>query len=292
MDFTQFNYSAIEDSVPISSNINEKASPLAEENVVDFNVENSGDDKVMIAMENLNRCGSSIAVENAMVKTLILIPPVLQVEESLLTLGSHGNVDGIFHCLLIKVDALGKEMYLARYFEFGSFTAYFENVAHAKLKKNLEIKEILPYRVFTMKDVEMEILLKNETFRYRTKSNSKSRIHKSRSFNRLIYDCKGGLNESLKKLTIALDKNTSCICYQLITVCLFKDQHFFGKLLIKEAKSLLKTSFFQFFVCQPSEKAEEWEKSLMLYRSNPHGNSSYGKLWTTILEFPDIRKPI
>nr|XP_047137215.1 uncharacterized protein LOC105847614 isoform X3 [Hydra vulgaris] len=278
MDFTQFNYSAIEDSVPISSNINEKASPLAEENVVDFNVENSGDDKVMIAMENLNRCGSSIAVENAMVKTLILIPPVLQVEESLLTLGSHGNVDGIFHCLLIKVDALGKEMYLARYFEFGSFTAYFENVAHAKLKKNLEIKEILPYRVFTMKDVEMEILLKNETFRYRTKSNSKSRIHKSRSFNRLIYDCKGGLNESLKKLTIALDKNTSCICYQLITVCLFKDQ--FWEVTNQGSK--------KFFVCQPSEKAEELEKSLMLYRSNPHGNSSYGKLWTTILEFPTL----
>ncbi|XP_065662188.1 uncharacterized protein LOC136084880 isoform X2 [Hydra vulgaris] len=177
----------------------------------------------MIAMENLNRCGSSIAIENAMAKTVILIPPVLQVEESLLSLGSHGNVDGIFHCLLIKVDVLGKETYLARYFEFGSFTAFFENVAHAKLKQDLEIEEILPYCAFTIKDVEMEILLKNKTFGYRTKSR------------------------------------------------LFK---------------LLSKSWF--FVCQPSEKAEEWEKILMLHRSNPQGNSSYGKLWTKILELPTL----
>ncbi|XP_065653453.1 uncharacterized protein LOC136080565 isoform X2 [Hydra vulgaris] len=177
----------------------------------------------MIAMENPNRCGSSIAIENAMTKTVIFIPPVLQVEESLLSLGSHGNVDGIFHCLLIKVDVLGKKTYLARYFEFGSFTAFFENVAHAKLKQDLEIEEILPYCAFTIKDVEMEILLKNETFVYRTKSR------------------------------------------------LFE---------------LLSKSWF--FVCQPSEKAEEWEKSLMLHRSNPKGNSSYGKLWTKILELPTL----
>nr|XP_047139911.1 uncharacterized protein LOC124815330 [Hydra vulgaris] len=170
MDFTQYNYPDIEDNVPISSNIVEHVNPLAEENVIDFNVQKDEDDKVMTTMENLNRCGNGIAVENTIVKTLILVPPILQVEESLLSLGSHGNVDGIFHCLLIKVDVSRKETFLARYFEFGSFTAYFENVALGKLKQNLGIEEILPYCTFTIKDVEMEIVLKNETFCHRAKS--------------------------------------------------------------------------------------------------------------------------
>nr|XP_047127569.1 uncharacterized protein LOC105848429 [Hydra vulgaris] len=279
MDFTQYNYPDIEDNISISSNIVEHVNPLAEENVIDFNVQKDEDDKVMTAMENLNRCGNGIAVENAIVKTLILVPPILQVEESLLSLGSHGNVDGISHCLLIKVDVSGKETFLARYFEFGSFTAYFENVALGKLKQNLGIEEILPYCTFTIKDVEMEIVLKNETFCNRAKNkDSKSRLHKNRNFNRIIYDCKGGLNESLKKLSIALDKNNSCVCYQLITVCLFKDQLWEGN----------SQGNKRFFVCQPSEKAEEWENSLMFHRSNPQGNSSYGKLWTAIQENPSL----
>ncbi|XP_047122420.1 uncharacterized protein LOC124805917 [Hydra vulgaris] len=99
-----------------------------------------------------------------------MVSPILQVEESLLSLGSDGNVDGVFYCLLIKVNALGKETYLARYFEFGCFIAYFDNIAHGKLKKDLMVDEILPYCVFTIKDVDMELALKKETFGHRTKS--------------------------------------------------------------------------------------------------------------------------
>ncbi|XP_065683138.1 uncharacterized protein LOC105847137 isoform X2 [Hydra vulgaris] len=125
----------------------------------------------------------------------------------------------------------------------------------------------------------MEIVLKNETFCHRAKNkDSKSRLHKNRNFNRKIYDCKGGLNESFKKLSVALDKNNSCICYQLITVCLFKDQLWEGN----------SQGNKRFFVCQPSKKAEEWENSLMFHRSNPQGISSYGKLWTAIQENPSL----
>nr|XP_047133718.1 uncharacterized protein LOC124811683 [Hydra vulgaris] len=153
----------------------------------------------MIAMENFGRCAGSIEVENAFVQSIMKIPSILHVEEPLLSLGSHGNNDRVFFCILIKVNALGRETFMARYFEYGSFTAFFENVALGKLKKDLGIKEILPYCVLTLKDNEMELLLKNETFGHRTKNGSKSRIHKSRTFNRFVYDCKGGLNESLKK---------------------------------------------------------------------------------------------
>ncbi|XP_065648456.1 uncharacterized protein LOC136077956 isoform X1 [Hydra vulgaris] len=97
------NIFAVQDnSNKISQTIIDHVIPVEDEYSVDFNVKKDEDKKVMIAMKNLSKCGSSIAVENALVHNIIMIPPILQVEESLLSLGSHGNVDGVFSITLFK----------------------------------------------------------------------------------------------------------------------------------------------------------------------------------------------
>lgn len=81
---------------------------------------------------------------------------VFDIEESLLSLGSSGMVDGLFYSCVMKVERKDKPaVYIARYFEYGAFNGYFVNNAHRYLKEFLEVDELLPYCAYTPKDIDI-----------------------------------------------------------------------------------------------------------------------------------------
>ena len=59
-------------------------------------------------------------------------------------IASINTVDGIFYCLIIKVDLCDEIHYIARYFEYGAFTGFYQSTAHEKIKMQIECIELLP----------------------------------------------------------------------------------------------------------------------------------------------------
>ena len=76
--------------------------------------------------------------------------------KSHLSLASTNTVDSIFYCLIIKVDLCNGIHYIARYFEYGAFTDFYQSIAHEKIKMQIECNELLPYSLYTEQDVSLE----------------------------------------------------------------------------------------------------------------------------------------
>ena len=83
-------------------------------------------------------------------------PAMFNVEDSYLSLASASTADGIFYCLIMKIDFSDKTYYVARYFEYGTFTGFYQYAAHEKIKEQIDCIELLPYCVYTEQDISLE----------------------------------------------------------------------------------------------------------------------------------------
>ena len=89
---------------------------------------------------------------------------IFNVEDSYLSLASTSTIDGIFYCLIIKVDLSDGMHYIARYFEYGAFTGFYKSIAHEKIKMQIECIELLPYSVYTEQDISLEKARESQLF--------------------------------------------------------------------------------------------------------------------------------
>ena len=85
-------------------------------------------------------------------------------------IASTNTIDGIFYCLIIKVDLCDGIHYIARYFEYGAFTGFYQSTAHEKIKMQIECIELLPYSVYTEQGISLE---KKESHSYLLKESKK-----------------------------------------------------------------------------------------------------------------------
>ena len=88
-----------------------------------------------IALQNIYECAEAMSLDVAMNTTMeenlfSNFPAIFHVEDSYLPSASTNTVDGIFYCLIIKVDLCDRIHYIARYFEYGAFTGFYQSTAH------------------------------------------------------------------------------------------------------------------------------------------------------------------
>ena len=106
-----------------------------------------------------------VAMNTALEENLFSnFPAILNVEDSYLSLASTNTVDDIFYCLIIKVDLCDGIHYIARYFEYGAFTGFYQSTAHEKIKMQIECTELLPYSVYTEQDISLEKTRESQLF--------------------------------------------------------------------------------------------------------------------------------
>ena len=79
-------------------------------------------------------------------------------------IASTNTVDGIFYCLIIKVDLCDGIHYIARYFEYGAFTGFYQSTAHEKIKMQIECIELLPYSIYTEQGISLEKTRESQLF--------------------------------------------------------------------------------------------------------------------------------
>ena len=79
-------------------------------------------------------------------------------------IASTNTVDGIFYCLIIKVDLCDGIHYIARYFEYGAFTGFYQSTGHEKIKMQIEWTELLPYSVYTEQGISLEKTRESQLF--------------------------------------------------------------------------------------------------------------------------------
>ena len=108
-----------------------------------------------IALNNIYECAEATSLDVAMNTTLEKnlfsnLPAIFNVKDS------ANIVDGIFNCLIIKVDLYDGIHYIARYFEYGAFTGFYQSTAHEKIKMQIECIELLPYSVYTEQGISLE----------------------------------------------------------------------------------------------------------------------------------------
>ena len=116
---------------------------------------------VNIALHNIYECAEAMSLDVAMNIALeenlfSNFSAIFNVEDSYLSLASTNTVDGIFYCLIIKLDLCDGIHYIARYFEHGAFTGFFKSIAHEKIKMQIECIELLPYSFYTEQDISLE----------------------------------------------------------------------------------------------------------------------------------------
>ena len=81
-----------------------------------------------------------------------------QAEDAMLALSSTIFVEGLFYCVVLQ---LGRRI-VARYFEHGVFSGYFDNVFRKEIEN--EYKDVLPICVNTLEDIELENQRNNSLF--------------------------------------------------------------------------------------------------------------------------------
>ena len=113
------------------------------------------------AFSNLEKCADAMFLEVEVTEMLQdnlfkSNPAMFTVEDKLLSLAATKAVDGIFYCVVLKIRHEQQEYYFARYFESGAFIGFFESVGHLKLKEKLEVEVLLPFCVYTVKDIVIE----------------------------------------------------------------------------------------------------------------------------------------
>ena len=95
--------------------------------------------------------------------------PLIKTEDSLLSLASSDIYNDIFYCCVIKIATNSEVNYLCRYFESGAFKTFFTSTAKSILCDKYNINLLLPYAVYTEKDVAMERFRSELKFRDRRK---------------------------------------------------------------------------------------------------------------------------
>ena len=134
-----------------------------------------------IALHNIYECAEAMSLDVAMSTALeenlfSNFPAIFNVEHSYLSLASTNTVDGIFYCLIIKVDLCDGIHYIARYFEYDVFTGFFQSTTHEKIRMQIECIELLPYSVYTEQDISLEKTRQSQLF---VERKSKVRILKT-----------------------------------------------------------------------------------------------------------------
>ena len=98
-----------------------------------------------------------VAMNTASEENLLYnFPAIFNMKDLHLPLESANTVDGFFCCLVIKVDLRDTRYYIARYFEYGSFSGFYQSTACEKIKMQIECIELLPYCVFTEYDISLK----------------------------------------------------------------------------------------------------------------------------------------
>ena len=103
-------------------------------------------------------------LEETLFKTF---PAIFNIEDSYLTLTSTKDVDSIFYCLVMKINIKEKDIFIARYFEYGGFQGFYKNVAQQHIKRDLAIDEICSSLVYTKADIDMEVQRNTELYKDR-----------------------------------------------------------------------------------------------------------------------------
>ena len=122
----------------------------------------SADDLVQQGLNNLKKCSDALLLEVSLVNCLRngyfkSQCSLLTAEETLLALASTDDVDGIFFCCIVGdlEDDSEKKYCMARLFESGVFSGFYQSNMHAILKAQIT-DPLIPYFVFTGKDVKSE----------------------------------------------------------------------------------------------------------------------------------------
>ena len=131
-----------------------------------------------IALHNIYECAEAMALDVAMHTALeenlfSNFPAIFNVEDSDLSLASTNTVDGIFYCLIIKVYLCDGIHHIARYFEYGAFTGFYQSTAHEKIKMQIEFIKLLSCYVYTEQDISLEKTRESQLF---VKRKSKGRF--------------------------------------------------------------------------------------------------------------------
>ena len=122
-----------------------------------------------IALHNVYECAEAMSLDVAMNAALeenlfSNFHANFNVEDSYLSLASTNTVDGIFYCLIIKVDLCDGIHYIVRYIEYGAFTGFYQYSAHEIIKMQIKCIEILPYSVYTEQDISLEKTRESQLF--------------------------------------------------------------------------------------------------------------------------------
>ena len=122
-----------------------------------------------IALHNFYERAEAISLDVAMNTALeenrfSNFPAIFHVDDSYLSLASTNTVDSVFYCFIIKVDLCDRIHYIARYFEYGAFTGFYQSTAHEKIKMQIECNELLPYSAYTEQDISLEKTRQSQLF--------------------------------------------------------------------------------------------------------------------------------
>ena len=103
-----------------------------------------------IALHNFYERAEAISLDVAMKENRFSnFPAIFHVDDSYLSLASTNTVDSVFYCFIIKVDLCDGIHYIARYFEYGAFTGFFQSTVHEQIKMEIECNELLSYSLYT-----------------------------------------------------------------------------------------------------------------------------------------------
>ena len=127
-------------------------------------------DPIDSCIDNLNKCEDGVYLENDITLSmqkefLVKGTPLFQLEDNFLNISASDSADSLFCCVVFSIptDEHGT-MKIARYFEFGSFSGFYTNFGHNKIKEMLQLDCLMPYNVYTATDMEMYATRKKKLF--------------------------------------------------------------------------------------------------------------------------------
>lgn len=175
-------------------------------------------------------------------------------EDTLLSLATDDDVDGIFLCSIVHADA---EQTMARYFEFGAFSGFYLNVMGSMIKERYAWN-VLPYNIYTEKDVIVEKQRACGLYASRRIEKPKKEY---KNFSRKIYKrTSTGIAQCMSNLL--QEKSEGKVdCDLVVCMVLQKRQNWEDKL---DSCGHSKQRYFI-----STDSITDWESQLKLYRSNP-----------------------
>ncbi|XP_057302291.1 uncharacterized protein LOC130636556 isoform X1 [Hydractinia symbiolongicarpus] len=217
------------------------------------------DEYINNALNCLKKCQDGIALEidftqkmrNGYFKSFC---SMLAAEDTLLSLATDDDVDGIFLCSIVHADA---EQTMARYFEFGAFSGFYLNVMGSMIKERYAWN-VFPYNIYTEKDVIVEKQRACGLYASRRIEKPKKEY---KNFSRKIYKrTSTGIAQCMSNLL--QEKSEGKVdCDLVVCMVLQKRQNWEDKL---DSCGHSKQRYFI-----STDSITDWESQLKLYRSNP-----------------------